>query len=142
MQREFGIIKTIAVASLLASITGCSFKVRAMPGMDLSQPLLVAPLEREDYEVLDKVEGSACREMILFFSWGDSATATVPFSRAHGIVAGAALYNALDSAWANGDVAASPDAVISPIWQSSFKGFPPFYSKSCVTVRARGVRVK
>ena len=132
----------------MGALSSCATKGRAMPGMDLSQPLLVAPLARDEYEVLEPVQGTACRETFFLFplpigwSSGDSGNASVPFSRSPGAVGGAALYNALETAWADGAAGGGPDAVISPVWDIETKAVPPWYSKVCVSVRARAVRIK
>ena len=67
---------TLLLAATISS-TGCLSHHQQMAGMSLSQPLQFEPLARSEYEILEAVEGSSCREhdallpLPIFFSIGE-----------------------------------------------------------------------
>lgn len=123
-----------------ALFLGCTSLHRELPGLSLSQPLAVEPLKRDEYRLLDPVEGEACHRVVTLlplpvgFSMGSRVTATAPWSGADSPARAAALADALSSS-------PSADALVSPIWDVEHFSVPPWFFRTCASVRARAVEI-
>lgn len=118
---------------LLYISLACMSTHQALPGLSLNQPMLLDPLERHDYEVLGAVEGQACAQRVLLIPIPDGA----PTASMGGVLS-RVQEKALASAIAQQPLA---DAVISPVWTTERFRVLPFYSRTCVTVRARAIHI-
>ena len=128
-----------AVLALLL-ISGCATTLQ----MDRGTVYTVANLDRDHYEILGEAQGEASVSYVFFFfPIGARPEMGVlynplnmsPFSAAVGPVRGMALYNAIESV-------PGADIIIAPRYESTVKGFPPFYWTTTVKVRGKAVVIK
>ena len=134
-------MKTIIATLLsLSLLTGCAATLQVDRGIVQT----VATLDKDQYEIVGKVEGEATVTYVFsFFPIGSKPQSGVlynpfrpdPFSPAAGSPSGMARYNAIESQ-------PGVDMIIAPRFESKVEGFPPFYWKTTVKVKGKGVKIK
>jgi len=121
-------------------LSGCASTLQVDRGVVQT----VATLDKDQYEIVGTVEGEATVSYVFFFfPIGAKPQSGVlfnpyfvfPFGTTAGPVKGMAIYNAIES---QPDV----DMIIAPRFESTVKGFPPFYWTTTVKVKGKGVKIK
>jgi len=120
-------------------LAGCT-----MMSMDRGSIQTVANLDKDQYEITGDIEGSASVTMVFFIfplnwklKYGSfySPTFHPRWGNTHGSVGSMAIYDAIEKS-------GGADMIIAPRFETVITGFPPFYWKSTVKVKGKGIRIK
>ncbi|MCF7809678.1 hypothetical protein K9N50_01680 [bacterium] len=129
----------VAIIACCILLSGCTFMQ-----MDRGSIQTVANLDKDQYEITGDIEGNASVTTVFFFfaiglesNYGTlyNPTFHTPWDNGHGGVEGMAIYNAIE----NSDGA---DMIIAPRFETRVTGFPPFYWKTTVKVKGKGIKIK
>ena len=129
------IVVTILICTML--LAGCT-----VMRMDRGSIRTVANLDKDQYELTGEIEGSASVTTIFFFipldwkmKYGSFYNpAFLPWSNTQGFAGSMAIYDAIEKS-------GGADMIIAPRFETVITGFPPFYWKTTVTVKGKGIRI-
>jgi len=118
-------------------LSGCTFMQ-----MDRGTIQTVANLDKDQYEITGDIEGNASVTTVLLIfqigmkeTYGSFHNPNKPWGNSHGAVQSMAIYDAIE----NSDGA---DMIIAPRFEMRVTGFPPFYWKTSVKVKGKGIKIK
>ncbi len=133
--------KKISLLVLVALIiAGCGSTLQ----MDRGSVQTIATLEPDQYEITGDITGEARVTMVFFFfpigqkpQFGvlNNPNAILPYYPTSGMVESMAVYNALEKSQ-------GADMIIAPRYEMNVTGFPPFYWKTTVSVKGKGLKLK
>ena len=133
------VISVIIIAFAL-SLTSCSWKRVAMPGIAMPDKVKIAPLERKDYRILQTAEGRGCATFIglfpipIFFTMSEHVKVDIWGLDISGRARRVAVYKAIESV-------PGADALLAPRFHEEITSGGIWYRKTCVTVKGKAIKL-
>ena len=127
---------------LVSVLSACATKGAGVPVSDLPQQISVEKLERSEYLVEKQTTGSDCSRFVLLFplpiwwiSSNETGTDVFAFKGTESTATKGAIYRALENT-------PNSDFLAAPRYKIEYFTALPWYSKTCVEVKAKGAKVK